>query len=240
MIATPPNSPRLPGSPSYLGGRCIPCPAPPPSSPCPTSPSSGGVTLRWTPPPPSYCLTHNLDHLRRHSWQPGAMMYGCPPQYQQRSVSLEGFDTEEMEQVLIGALEGFSRGGRDPRRAPITSYGQELGSLLSLTEEEAGCQTQLFSPFEEQSSQLQGFSASAPSLCASPSLRQLPKANLHPPTHTHTHTHSQTPHTYPYTHSQNHHHHQPCHRSYSNSNSIFQRHYQESSLGSVFGGSTQR
>ncbi|XP_021413891.2 rho guanine nucleotide exchange factor 2 isoform X1 [Oncorhynchus mykiss] len=145
-----------------------------------------------------------------------------------------------MEQVLLGALERFSRGGRDPRRAPITSYGQELGSLLSLTEEEAGCQTQLFSPFE--SSQLQGFSASAPSLCASPSLRQLPKANLHPPTHAHTHTHSQTPHTHPYTHSQNHHqhhHHQPCHRSYSNSNSISQRHYQESSLGSVFGGSTQ-
>nr|XP_029479808.1 rho guanine nucleotide exchange factor 2-like isoform X1 [Oncorhynchus nerka] len=239
MIATPPHSPRLPGSPSYLGGHCVPCPAPPPSSPCPSPPSSGGVTLRRTPP--SSCLTHTLDHLRRHSWQPGAMMYGCPPQYQQRSVSLEGFDPEEMERVLLGALEGSSRGGRDPRRTPITSFGQELGSLLSLTEEEAGCQTPVFSPLEEQSSQLQGFSASAPSLCASPSLRQLPNANLHPPTHTHTHTHSQTPHTHPYTHSQNHQHHrhQPCHRSYSNSNSISQCHYQESSLGSVFGGSTQ-
>ncbi|KAK6326383.1 hypothetical protein J4Q44_G00020280 [Coregonus suidteri] len=231
MIATPPHSPRLPGSPSYLGGRCVPCPAPPPPSPCPSppsSPSSGGVTLRRTPS--SSCLSH------RHSWQPGAMMYGCPPQYQQRSVSMEGFDTEDMEQVLLGALEGSSRGGWDPRRAPITSYGQELGSLLSLTEEEAGCQTQLFSPLEEQSSQLQGFSASAPSLCASPSLRQLPNANLHPPTQAHTHTHSQTPHTHPYTHSQNHQH-QSHHRSYSNSTS--QRHYQESSLGSVFGGSTQ-
>ncbi|CAB1334280.1 unnamed protein product [Coregonus sp. 'balchen'] len=144
------------------------------------------------------------------------MMYGCPPQYQQRSVSMEGFDTEEMEQVLLG-----------PFRWDLQPPPQGVGGSQRRSSE-------LF-PLE-QSSQLQGFSASAPSLCASPSLHQLPNANLHPPTHAHTHTHSQTPHTHPYTHSQNHQH-QSHHRSYSNSTS--QRHYQESSLGSVFGGSTQ-
>ncbi|KAM6967557.1 rho guanine nucleotide exchange factor 2-like [Aplochiton taeniatus] len=232
MIATPPPSPDLPATPSYLSGRCVPCPAAPPSSPCPSlspppSPSPGGAPLSQRPRTSSLCTnagTDTSDH-RRHSWQPGAGSgYGCP-QYQQRSVSLEGIDPVEMEQVLIGALGKVGLGsGRDPRRAPITSYGQDMDSLLSLTEEEAGPQLQYFSPLEEQSSQLQGFSASAPSLCASLSLRQLSLVNAK---HIHSVIH------YP-----QHQYHQPRHRSYSNA-SFCSNQYQGSSLRSVFGDSTQ-
>ncbi|XP_010883425.2 rho guanine nucleotide exchange factor 2 isoform X1 [Esox lucius] len=222
MIATPPHSPGLPGSPSYLGTLCVPCPAPPPSSPCPPPPFSLGMTLRT--PSLSSCPTQSLD-LRRHSWQPGHLGSESeyPSEYQQRSVSLGGFDSEEMDNILHGALEGPVRGGRDPRRAPITSYSQEMASLLSLTEEEGGCQTQLVIPLE--SCQLQGFSSSAPALCASPSEHQLPSLHPHPQAHTHTHTEKPQ-----------HQHQQPHHRSHS-SNS--QRQHQDSSPGSVFWGSTQ-
>ncbi|XP_067111773.1 rho guanine nucleotide exchange factor 2 isoform X1 [Osmerus mordax] len=49
---------------------------------------------------------------------------------------------------------------RDPRRTPIT----QEGSLSSLTEEEVGFDPQHYSLLEEQANQLQGCSASAPSL----------------------------------------------------------------------------
>ncbi|KAG7469495.1 hypothetical protein MATL_G00129460 [Megalops atlanticus] len=176
MITTPPPSPPLPGSP-MPSGHCIPCPAAPPCSPClsPTL-SPGGVTLR---PLPSDHLGHQ-DPTRRHSWQPGAVMQGYA-QYEHRSVSLEDLDPEEVEKVLGGALGGMR--GRDPRRAPITHYGPEFGSLLSLTEEEAGSDPQHFLLLEEQSSQMQGCSASAPSLfdpaTESQSLRVAPRPRPH-------------------------------------------------------------
>ncbi|KAL0984871.1 hypothetical protein UPYG_G00149750 [Umbra pygmaea] len=218
MITSPQNSPRLPDSLSYLGGHCVPCPAPPPSSPCASPPlsPSGGVTLHWTSSSSSSSSypTPSPENLRRHSWQPGPeAMPGQPPQYQQRSVSLGGFDPLEMESIRVK---------RDPRRAPITSYSQELGSLLSLTEEELSCHTPPFLPLE--SSQLQGFSASAPTLCASPSLRQLPYAHL--------------PQAYPHTPDCQQHHHQQPRCRFESSSSNAQPHHQDSSLGSVFGGST--
>ncbi|KAI1901492.1 hypothetical protein AGOR_G00034990 [Albula goreensis] len=180
MIATPPPSPPLSGSPVPPLG-CVPCPAAPPCSPCPSPPppsspglSSGGVTLRALP---TRHLAH-LDPWRRHSWEPGAVVQGCQ-QYENRSsctdscadffplpvsfVSLEDLDPEEMEKVLGVAL-GPHR-GLDPRRAPIIHYSQEPGSLQSLTEEEVGPETQHYSVLEGQSTQLQGCSASAPTLC---------------------------------------------------------------------------
>lgn len=70
----------------------------------------------------------------------------CPSLLLSRSVSLGDLDPEEMERMLGGAL-GRIR-GRDPRRAPITNYAQDFGSLLSLTEEEAGPDPQRFSLLE--------------------------------------------------------------------------------------------
>ncbi|KAJ7985476.1 hypothetical protein DPEC_G00352420 [Dallia pectoralis] len=219
MIVTPPQSPGLPGS------HSVPGPAPPPSSPCPSpsfSPFCAGMTLHRTSSSSSSFPMRNLD-LRRHSWQPGplGLMAGYAPQYQQRSVSLEGFNTEEMEHILLGALEGPIRGGRDPRRAPITSYSQ--ASLLSLSEEDGGCQTPLFIPLE--SCQLQGIST----LCASPRLLQTPSLHPHPQTHSHTHT--EKPHQ---QHGQPHH-----HSNSSNSQRRLQGDFNlDSSPGSVFGVST--
>ncbi|KAJ8335056.1 hypothetical protein SKAU_G00406950 [Synaphobranchus kaupii] len=165
MITTPPPSPPLPRSP-VAPFISVACPAPPPCSPCPSppppmkpSPAHGGVTLRALR---NRHLAH-LDPWRRHSWEPGAAVQGCP-QNENRSVSLEDLDPEEMEKLLGGAL-GPQR-GQDPRRVPIVQYGLELGSLQSLTEEEAGPEPQHYSILEDQSSQLQGCSASAPSLCA--------------------------------------------------------------------------
>lgn len=57
------------------------------------------------------------------------------------SVSLEALDPVEMEKVRCGSLKK-----RDPRRAPITDYAEDLESLLSLTEEEEeGLGSQVFS-----------------------------------------------------------------------------------------------
>lgn len=56
------------------------------------------------------------------------------------SVSLEALDPVEMEKVQCGSLKR-----RDPRRAPITDYAEDLESLLSLTEEEGGLGSQVFS-----------------------------------------------------------------------------------------------
>ncbi|KAG9355300.1 hypothetical protein JZ751_000138 [Albula glossodonta] len=87
MIATPPPSPPLSGSPVPPLG-CVPCPAAPPCSPCPSPPppsspgyTSGGVTLRALP---TRHLAH-LDPWRRHSWEPGAVVQGCQ-QYENRSI----------------------------------------------------------------------------------------------------------------------------------------------------------
>ncbi|KAJ8290041.1 hypothetical protein GJAV_G00008070 [Gymnothorax javanicus] len=160
MISTPP--PPLSSSPS-LRGCHAPCPAAPPCSPCPSprrTPrnSSAGVFL-W----PLCSGRLGQSHpIRRHSWDPGAVVLGFPQNWH-HSVSLGDLNPEEMEKMLGGAL-GRLR-GRDPRRAPITHYAQDFGSLLSLTEEEAGPEPQRFSLLEEQSSQLHGCSASAPSLC---------------------------------------------------------------------------
>ncbi|KAL6467621.1 hypothetical protein MHYP_G00232980 [Metynnis hypsauchen] len=159
-------------------GHCVPCPAPPPASP--TSPRSP------RPPHPSPFLPVRKMSLRlsipgfqlgqpsgnrRHSWQPGAML-SAHPQYEQRSVSLEALDPQEMERVQGGGL-----GRRDPRRAPITHYSEDLESLLSLTEEETGSDSQIFSFKEEQSTLPQGYSLSVPSLCTIPSKCQPVHAN---------------------------------------------------------------
>ncbi|XP_029519131.2 rho guanine nucleotide exchange factor 2-like isoform X1 [Oncorhynchus nerka] len=150
-----PSSSSIPPTPPYF---------PFPSPPCSPGPGvkgvgrAGGVTLRS---PATRHLTH-LDPWRRHSWEPGAIVTvqqkGMEPS-DNRSVSLENLDPEEMEKVLGVALD-VRRGGRDPRRNPIT----QEGSLSSLTEEEAGSDVQHYSILEEQSNQLQGCSASAPTL----------------------------------------------------------------------------
>ncbi|XP_017547276.1 rho guanine nucleotide exchange factor 2 isoform X1 [Pygocentrus nattereri] len=158
--------------------HCVPCPAPPPASP--TSPRSP------RPPRPSPFLPVRKMSLRlsiagfqlgqpsrnrRHSWQPGALL-SADPQYEQRSVSLEALDPLEMERVQCGGL-----GRRDPRRAPITHYSEDLESLLSLTEEETGSDSQLFSLKEKQSTLLQDYSVSVPSLFTIPSKCQPAHAN---------------------------------------------------------------
>uniref|UniRef100_A0A8C8J975 Uncharacterized protein n=1 Tax=Oncorhynchus tshawytscha TaxID=74940 RepID=A0A8C8J975_ONCTS len=166
---------QMPTTPSSYAHppACLPSsssipPTPPnfpfPSPPCSPGPGvkgvgrAGGVTLRS---PATRHLTH-LDPWRRHSWEPGAIVTvqqkGMEPS-DNRSVSLENLDPEEMEKVLGVALD-VRRGGRDPRRNPIT----QEGSLSSLTEEEAGSDVQHYSILEEQSNQLQGCSASAPTL----------------------------------------------------------------------------
>ncbi|KAK3524873.1 hypothetical protein QTP86_010604 [Hemibagrus guttatus] len=124
MSNTPPSSPHPNG--------CFPAP-----SPCSTIPSppisparSGVVTFRS---PATRHLAH-LDAWRRHSWEPGAAVQGNPNN-DTRSVSLEDLDMEEMALVLDGAL-GCHR-ARDTRRSVTCE-----GSLSSLTEEEAGIETQ--------------------------------------------------------------------------------------------------
>ncbi|XP_060759938.1 uncharacterized protein LOC132870324 [Neoarius graeffei] len=150
MPNTPPSSPHPHGC----------SPAPP--SPCSTLPSppispaeSGVVTYRS---PATRHLAH-LDVWRRHSWEPGAVVQGNPNN-DTRSVSLEDLDVEEMALVLGGALSCCR--ARDTRRTVTCE-----GSLSSLTEEEAGIETQphLCSPLEEQASQMFCCSVSAPSLC---------------------------------------------------------------------------
>ncbi|GAA6080460.1 rho guanine nucleotide exchange factor 2 isoform X1, partial [Tachysurus ichikawai] len=87
-----------------------------------------------------------------------------------------------MEKVQCGSLKR-----RDPRRAPITDYAEDLESLLSLTEEEEGSGSQLFS-FQEVQSPLQNFSMSVPSLCFTPSERH-PSLTKNRP-HSHAQAHS--------------------------------------------------
>ncbi|KAJ8398507.1 hypothetical protein AAFF_G00427620 [Aldrovandia affinis] len=154
------------------GTPVLPVPLPPPSRHKRCGPA--GVTLR----PPPYRQQEQLDPLRRHSWDPGAAALGYP-QYEHHSVSLEDLNPEEIERILGGAFGGLR--GRDPRRAPITHYTQDFGSLLSLTEEEVGPDPQHFSLLEEQSSQLQGCSASAPSLFDTLAESQLLSSTPHPP-----------------------------------------------------------
>ncbi|TSO05466.1 hypothetical protein Baya_9589 [Bagarius yarrelli] len=156
MANTPPSSPH-PNS-------CFPAPFPCSALPSPpVSPArSGVVTFR------SHATRHlpHLDAWRRHSWEPGAVAQGSPTN-DTRSVSLEDLDMEEMALVLGGALG--CRKARDMRRS-VTGEG----SLSSLTEEEAGIETQpqLCSPLEEQACQMYSCSVSAPSLCV---LRRNPK-----------------------------------------------------------------
>ncbi|KAK3513621.1 hypothetical protein QTP70_028144, partial [Hemibagrus guttatus] len=87
-----------------------------------------------------------------------------------------------MEKVQCGSLKR-----RDPRRAPITDYTEDLESLLSLTEEEEGPGSQLFS-FQEVQSPLQSFSMSVPSLCSMPNERH-PSLTMHRP-RSHAQAHS--------------------------------------------------
>ncbi|XP_047015116.1 rho guanine nucleotide exchange factor 1a isoform X3 [Ictalurus punctatus] len=147
MSNTPLSSPHPHG--------CSPAPSAPLPSP-PISPARTGVVTFRSP------ATRHLAHLdawRRHSWEPGAALQGNPAS-DTRSVSLEDLDMEEMALVLGGAL-GCHR-ARDTRRSVTCE-----GSLSSLTEEEAGIETQsqLCSTLEEQASQMYSCSVSAPSLC---------------------------------------------------------------------------
>ncbi|XP_072572260.1 rho guanine nucleotide exchange factor 2 isoform X4 [Paramormyrops kingsleyae] len=130
--------------------------------------------------PPFFSTPGKQDRGRRFSWDQISGLWGNA-QPKNRSVSLENLDPEGIERMLDGPFGG--RRGRDPRRAPITYYAQDLGSLLSLTEEEAGSDSEHFSLLEEQSAQLHDCSASAPSLCAtltkSQSLSAIPHSHPH-------------------------------------------------------------
>ncbi|XP_048058408.1 rho guanine nucleotide exchange factor 1a isoform X4 [Megalobrama amblycephala] len=153
MSSTPPPSPR-PSCSSFSPPHCSP-----PISPCPPA-----VTLRS---PATRHLTQ-IDPWRRHSWEPGAVAQGYPPN-DTRSVSLEDLDPDEMSLVLNGALR--SKRAREAHRRSITQ-----ASLTSLTEEEVGAEYQEHhrSVLEEQSNQMHGCSVSAPSLCM---MQQMPKSS---------------------------------------------------------------
>ncbi|KAI7798975.1 putative rho guanine nucleotide exchange factor 2, partial [Triplophysa rosa] len=137
--------------------------SPPPCSP-PNSPGPLGVTLRS----PSTRHLIELDPWRRHSWEPGAVAQGYSPN-DTRSVSLEDLDPDEMALVLNGALR--SKRAREDRRS-ITQV-----SLTSLTEEDVVTEHQEHhrSPLEEQSNQMHGCSASAPSLNIIRPMRSAPR-----------------------------------------------------------------
>ncbi|XP_053342502.1 rho guanine nucleotide exchange factor 2 isoform X2 [Clarias gariepinus] len=132
-----------------------------PRSPCrpQTSPSPRMRKLMLTLPLAGHMVRTNCQ--RRHSWHPGVLQCSHP-QCGQRSVSLEALDPVEMEKVQCGSLKK-----RDPRRAPITDYTEDLESLLSLNEEEEESGSQVFS-FQEVKSPLQKYSMSVPSLCITP------------------------------------------------------------------------
>ncbi|CAM4636894.1 unnamed protein product [Leuciscus chuanchicus] len=153
MSSTPPPSPR-PSCSSF---------SPPQYSP-PISPGLPVVTLRS--PATRHLL--QLDPWRRHSWEPGAVAQGYPPN-DSRSVSLEDLDPDEMSLVLNGALR--SKRARETRRRSVTQ-----ASLTSLTEEEVGAEHQEHhrSVLEEQSNQMHGCSVSAPTLCM---MQQRPKSS---------------------------------------------------------------
>ncbi|XP_051948463.1 rho guanine nucleotide exchange factor 2-like isoform X1 [Xyrauchen texanus] len=143
MASSPPPSPRPSCSPFSHS----------PYSP-PMTLGTPVVTLRS---PDSRHLTQ-IDPWRRHSWEPGEVSQGYSPN-DMRSVSLEDLDLEEMALVLNGALR--SKRAREVRRSVTQA------SLTSLTEEEVGAELQEHhrSVLEEQSNQMHGCSASAPSLC---------------------------------------------------------------------------
>ncbi|XP_060761676.1 rho guanine nucleotide exchange factor 2 isoform X1 [Neoarius graeffei] len=152
-----------------------------PRAPClsRTSPSVRMRKLMLTLPLAGHMIQSTCH--RRHSWHPDVVQCSHP-QCGQRSVSLEALDPVEMEKVQCGSLKR-----RDPRRAPITDYAEDLESLLSLTEEEGGLGSQVFS-FPEVQSPLQKHSMSVPSLCIMPSERHPSLAKQH--RHSHTKAHS--------------------------------------------------
>ncbi|KAL4646696.1 rho guanine nucleotide exchange factor 2 isoform X3 [Arapaima gigas] len=143
--------------------ECVPCAAAPTCSPWASSPvaQNGLVDSEMVTLQPSLSW---VPGNQRHSWGPRWMLSPNTKQ-KHRSMSLEHIDSESIEGMFSG-VQGCRR-GRDPRRAPITQYTQELGSLTSLTEEEVDFDPEHFTLLEEQSAQLQGCSASAPVLCAS-------------------------------------------------------------------------
>ncbi|XP_048881259.1 rho guanine nucleotide exchange factor 2-like isoform X6 [Brienomyrus brachyistius] len=163
------------------------CPSPRPTvsprSPClafpltPNLPAGDGMEIQRSP---FFSAPGKQDRGRRFSFDQVSGLWG-DAQPKNRSVSLENLDPEGIERMLDGPFGG--RKGRDPRRAPITYYAQDLGSLLSLTEEEVGSDSEHFSLLEEQSAQLHGYSASAPTLCAtltkSQSLSAIPHSHPH-------------------------------------------------------------
>ncbi|XP_043073649.1 rho guanine nucleotide exchange factor 1a isoform X3 [Puntigrus tetrazona] len=146
MSSTPPPSPR-PACSSFSPPHCFP----------------PVVTLRS----PATRHLVQLDPWRRHSWEPGAVAQGYPPN-DTRSVSLEDLDPDEMSLVLNGALR--SKRAREARRSVTQA------SLTSLTEEEVGAENQEHhrSALEEQSNQMHGCSVSAPSLCM---MQQMPRSS---------------------------------------------------------------
>ncbi|XP_060730253.1 rho guanine nucleotide exchange factor 2 isoform X1 [Tachysurus vachellii] len=187
MISTPHHHRIRISDPAMPPGCFVPSPGPPPvstispPSPCMprTSPSPRMRKLMLTLPLAGHMIRATSN--RRHSWHPGAVQ--CRhPQCGQRSVSLETLDPGEMEKVQCGSLKR-----RDPRRAPITDYAEDLESLLSLTEEEEGSGSQLFS-FQDVQSSLQNFSISVPSLCFTPSERHPSRTKKRP--HSHAQAHS--------------------------------------------------
>ncbi|XP_016106309.1 rho guanine nucleotide exchange factor 2-like isoform X2 [Sinocyclocheilus grahami] len=146
MSSTPPPSPR-PVCSSFSPPHCSP----------------PVVTLRSSA---TRYLTQ-LDPWRRHSWEPGAVAQGYPPN-DTRSVSLEDLNPDEMSLVLNSAWR--SKRAREARRSVTQA------SLTSLTEEEVGAEHQEHhrSALEEQSNQMHGCSVSAPSLCM---MQQMPRSS---------------------------------------------------------------
>ncbi|KAF4076793.1 hypothetical protein AMELA_G00219220 [Ameiurus melas] len=186
MLSTPQHHRIRVSDPAMSPGCFLPSPGPPPfspRSPCMprTSPSPRMKKLMLTLPLAGHVI-RGTSH-RRHSWHPGVVQ--CDnPQCGQRSVSLEALDPVEMEKVQCGSLKR-----RDPRRAPITDYTEDMESLLSLTEEEEeeGSGSQVFS-FPEVQSPLQKHSMSVPSLFVTLRERRPSLAEQRP--HSHAQAHS--------------------------------------------------
>ncbi|KAB5535493.1 hypothetical protein PHYPO_G00118300 [Pangasianodon hypophthalmus] len=186
MISTPQHQRIRISDPAMSPGCFLPSPGPPPvspvlpRSPCMprTSPSPRMRKLLLTLPLAGHMIRATCH--RRHSWHPGVVQCSHP-QCTQRSVSLEALDPVEMEKVQCGSLKR-----RDPRRAPITDYAEDLESLLSLTEEEEGSGSQVFS-FPEVQSPLQSYSMSVPSLCFTPSETHPSLSKQRPRSHAQAH-----------------------------------------------------
>ncbi|XP_053544558.1 rho guanine nucleotide exchange factor 2 isoform X2 [Ictalurus punctatus] len=184
MLSTPQHHRIRVSDPAMSPGCFLPSPGPPPfspRSPCMprTSPSPRMKKLMLTLPLVGHVIP--ATGHRRHSWHPGVVQCNNP-QCGQRSVSLEALDPVEMEKVQCGSLKR-----RDPRRAPITDYAEDMESLLSLTEEDEGSGSQVFS-FPEVQSPLQKHSMSVPSLCVTLSERRPSLTKQRP--HSHAQAHS--------------------------------------------------